>query len=96
MRIEDLDNHFCREIEKSFCTHKISQSISFWTIQVQNKVDNAVVVTKNKIYCATHCNCSQIFHTYSQRIIGSCIVVEVVKFPMVQFDNFLKYERFTL
>ena len=42
------------------------------TTNISNKFIKAIVVPSIEGLCARHRNCSQLFHTYLQRNIGSC------------------------
>ena len=59
-RVADIDNLFCREIEKSFCAG----------IVYANTIAIAIPTIIGE--CSTHRKCSQIFHTCLQANIGSC------------------------
>ena len=66
-RIADLDNRFCREIEKSFCAGKVYPN--------SHESDSGFVIPTIRGECSTQFNCSQKCHTFKQKIILSCRVV---------------------
>ena len=44
MRIAGIGNRLCREIEKSFCAGKVTQTLCIWTIHVLNENSSAFVI----------------------------------------------------
>ena len=70
--IEDIDNDFWREIERSFCIRKLSQNtICSVNTRYQNFF-NGFFMPIIRPECAQHRNCSELFHSCLQRNIGSC------------------------
>ena len=60
-----------------FVQLKFTRTFCIWTIHVPNEVNSAIVIPTIKVECATHRNCSQLFHTCLQRKIGSCRLDEI-------------------
>ena len=57
------------EILKSFFVQaKSTWTLCIWAIHVPNEKNSAIVIASIRGECATHCNCSQLFHTCLQRI----------------------------
>ena len=83
----NLDVHFCRGIEKSFCVAMCPIKRFFWTIHFSNRFDNDYVMPTIKGEYAAHGNCSQTYHTCLQRIVG---FVDLLNFAMVEVDDFCK------
>ena len=71
-RIADIDNRFCREVEKSVCADKVYPNTLHLDNTRPNENINAIVIATIWGERATHCNCSQKCHTCKQQKIDSC------------------------
>ena len=70
--IAGIDNCFWREIGRFFVNAKFTRTLCIWTINVPNENNSAIVIPTIRGECATHRNCSQLFHTCLQRKICYC------------------------
>ena len=66
-----IDNRFCQVIEKFFVQAKSTSTLCIWTMHVSHENNSAIVLPSIRGDCTTHCDCSQLFHTFLQFIIGS-------------------------
>ena len=90
-RIVDIDNRFCRDIEKSFVQANVTQTLCIWTIHVTNEDNSAIVIPTTRGECATHCNCSQKFHTLRQYSIDFC--KDCTLRSGVYYDDVMSYDK---
>ena len=51
---------------------KFTRAVCIRTKHVPSEINSAIVIPTIRGECATHHNCSQLFHTCLQRNIGSC------------------------
>ena len=65
-RIADVDNRFCREIEKSFCAGKFNP-ITVFSDNIRPQWELSIVIPTVRVEWATDRICSQLFHTCLQR-----------------------------
>ena len=61
-----------RRLKSLFLQGKFTQTLCIWRIHVPNENNSAIVKPTIRGECATHCNCSHLFHTCLQRKIASC------------------------
>ena len=74
-------------LKSLFVKAKFTRTFCIWAIHVPNENNSAIIIPTIKGECATHCNCSQLFHTCLQRNICSCRDGE---FRMVKIDILCK------
>ena len=61
-----------KRLKNLFVKAKFTRIFCFWTIHVPNENNSAIVIPTIRGECATHCNCSQLFHICLQRNVASC------------------------
>ena len=60
-----------KRLKSLFMQAKFTQTLCIWTIHVPKENNGAIVISTTRGECATHRNCSKLFHTCLQRNIGS-------------------------
>ena len=86
-RIADIDNRFCREIEKSFCASKVYLN-TLYLDNTRSQWNNSAVVVSTIRVNALHILIALKYFTLVCNLTP--VPVEMVNFAIVKVDNFCK------